>query len=79
MAVVTRVLLAALSKAVPSLLLRSFDEVASWRPPVEDAVFFGAGHDSDQSRDGHRGDDVRDRNRAPDPAPDRQPLEENTP
>ncbi|MCX2924893.1 FAD-dependent monooxygenase [Streptomyces sp. NEAU-W12] len=70
---------AALSKAVPSLLLRSFDEVASWRPPVEDTVFFGADHDSDQSRDGHRGDDVRDRSRAPDRAPDRQPLEEDTP
>ncbi|MGW9495033.1 FAD-dependent monooxygenase [Streptomyces prasinus] len=31
-----------LSRAVPALLLRSFDEVASWRPPTSDAVSFGA-------------------------------------
>ncbi|WAX81173.1 FAD-dependent monooxygenase [Streptomyces sp. KMM 9044] len=68
-----------LSKAVPSLLLRSFNEVASWRSPVEDTVSFGADHDSDQGRDGHRDDDARDRGRAPDRASDRQPLEENTP
>ncbi|CAM5630044.1 FAD-dependent monooxygenase [Streptomyces hirsutus] len=31
-----------LSRTVPALLLRSFDEVASWRPPTSDAVSFGA-------------------------------------
>ncbi|MFD5661267.1 FAD-dependent oxidoreductase [Streptomyces hirsutus] len=31
-----------LSRTVPTLLLRSFDEVASWRPPTSDAVSFGA-------------------------------------
>ncbi|MGW1900800.1 hypothetical protein ACWCQB_25960 [Streptomyces hirsutus] len=30
-----------LSRTVPALLLRSFDEVASWRPPTSDAVSFG--------------------------------------
>ncbi|MCP3768571.1 FAD-dependent monooxygenase [Streptomyces sp. MAR25Y5] len=31
-----------LSRAVPALFLRSFDEIASWRPPTSDAVSFGA-------------------------------------
>ncbi|GAB3166083.1 FAD-dependent monooxygenase [Streptomyces incanus] len=34
--------IAVLSRTVPGLLLRSFDEVASWRPPTSDAVSFGA-------------------------------------
>ncbi|WP_406728576.1 FAD-dependent monooxygenase [Streptomyces sp. GD-15H] len=32
--------IAALSKAGPALLLRSFDDIAAWRPPTSDAVSF---------------------------------------
>ncbi|MFC5855977.1 hypothetical protein ACFPZI_30670 [Streptomyces chlorus] len=34
--------IAVLSRTASGLLLKNFDEVASWRPPTSDAVSFGA-------------------------------------
>ncbi|PWI07691.1 monooxygenase [Streptomyces sp. NWU339] len=72
--------IAALSKAGPALLLRSFDDIAAWRPPAADAVSFPASFPTDEDGARAAGDNRnRDRGRTADRIRDGQPLEENTP